>query len=230
MSGLITAIFTGITAFSATSIDELVILMLLFSKLNTTFHRRHIIVGLYLGSIALIVVSLPGFFGGLIVPRPWIGILGLVPMVIGLDCLINGEEDELEEVEAETEQFDNLANTSFLSPQTYSVAAIMFANGGDDIGVYVPLFASSTLESLLVILSVFLLLVGVLYYAAYQLTCQPAIADALKRYGDPIVPFVLIGLGVFIMFENRTLASPGLILITLVAGYFCLMTLEVDKD
>src|SRR5689334_17567236 len=129
MSGLVTAIFTGITAFSATSIDEFLILMLLFSKLNSTFRLQHIIIGLYLGSIALIVVSLPGFFGGLIMPRPWIGILGLVPIVIGLDCLINGDEDELEEVEAETEQFDNSANTNFLSPQTYTVAAIMFANG-----------------------------------------------------------------------------------------------------
>lgn len=230
MSGFITAIFTGITAFSATSIDELIILMLLFSKLSATFRLQHIIVGLYLGSIALIVVSLPGFFGGLIMPRPWIGILGLVPIVIGLDCLINGEEDELEEVEAETEHFGDSANTSFLSPQTYSVALIMFANGGDDIGVYVPLFASSSLESLLVILSVFLLLVGVLCYSAYQLTHQSAIADVLTRYGEPLVPFILIGLGIFIMVENHTLESPGLTLITLVACYFCLMNIEVEKN
>lgn len=230
MSGLVTAIFTGITAFSATSIDELVILMLLFSKLNSTFRLQHIIVGLYLGSIALIVVSLPGFFGGLIMPQRWIGILGLVPIVIGLDCLINGEEDELEEVEAQTEEFDDIGNTSFLSPQTYSVAAIMFANGGDDIGVYVPLFASSSWESLLVILAVFLLLVGVLCYSAYQLTRQSAIADVLTRYGEPLVPFILIGLGIFIMMENHTLESPGLTLITLVACYFCLINIKVERN
>jgi len=62
------------------------------------------------------------------------------------------------------------ANTfaSLLSPQTYKVAAVTFANGGDNIGIYVP---SSDLTSLGVILSVFFLLIGVCY-VAYQLTAS----------------------------------------------------------
>jgi cadmium resistance protein CadD (predicted permease) len=50
---------------------------------------------------------------------------------------------------------------SFLSPQTYKVAAITFANGGDNIGIYVPLFASSDFTGLIVILSVSFVLIGV---------------------------------------------------------------------
>ncbi len=37
---------------------------------------------------------------------------------------------------------------SVLNPQTYKVAAVTVANGGDNIGIYVPLFASSDLTSL----------------------------------------------------------------------------------
>jgi cadmium resistance protein CadD (predicted permease) len=55
--------------------------MLFFAQVNFTFRRRHIIAGQYLGFTAILVASLPGYFGSLIVPRTWIGILGLVPML-----------------------------------------------------------------------------------------------------------------------------------------------------
>ena len=219
MSGLVTAMSTGVTAFSATNIDDLVILTLFFSQVNSTFRRWHIIVGQYLGLGALLIASLPGFFGSLIVPPHWIGLLGLIPIAIGLGCLLNPESDS-SEVELETELPDHSLIISFLSPQTYSVAAVKIANGSDNIGIYVPLFASSSLESMLVIFGVFFLLVGVWCYAAYQFTRQSAIADVLTRYGNTLVPFVLIGLGVFIVLSSRALNLPKL-----VASCLCLMVL-----
>jgi cadmium resistance transport/sequestration family protein len=224
MSGLVTAIPTAITAFSATNIDDIVILLLFFAQVNAAFRRRHIVFGQYLGFAALVIASLPGFFGGLVVPREWVGLLGLVPIAIGLGCLLNREEDLSDEVESEIEQFDDSPIASFLSPQTYSVAAVTFANGSDNIGIYVPLFASSSWENLLAIIGVFFSLVGVWCYAAYRLTSQPAIADILTRYGNAVVPFVLIGLGSFIVLESKSLN-----LVSLLASCLCLMTL-VKKD
>lgn len=58
-----------------------------------------------------------------------------------------------------------------------------------------PLFAHCTWETLSLILAIFFILVGVWCYAAYQLTRLPAIAEALTRYGNQFVPYVLIGLG-----------------------------------
>lgn len=217
MNELVTAITTGFTVFSATNIDGLVILMLFFTQMNTTFRLRHIVVGQYLGFAAMILASLPGFFGGLIIPQSWIGLLGLMPIAIGLNLLLKREKDS-SEVEAEIKTSDPSLLTSFLSPQVCSVAAITFANGGDNIGIYIPLFASSDVESLLVILGVFFLLVGILCYAAYQFTRQSAIADTLTRYGNALVPFILIGLGVFIAWDSGTLESPPLTLITSGAG------------
>ena len=202
MSGLATAIITGVTAFSATNIDDFVILLLFFAQVNATFNRRHIIICQYVGFSALILASLPGFFGGSLLPRNYIGLLGLIPITIGLSGLLNQQEDTSMEVEAETE-LNRDAIASFLSPQTYSVAAITVANGGDNIGVYVPLFASRDLVTLVVILGIFLLLVGVWCYAAYKLTNQMAIASVLTRYGNTLVPFILIGLGAFIILESN---------------------------
>jgi cadmium resistance transport/sequestration family protein len=224
MNELVTAISTGITAFTATNLDDIVILLLFFSQVNAAFRRRHIIAGQYLGFAALVLASLPGFFGRLIFPPEWIGMLGILPIAIGIGRFLNADTDDSEE--AESEQSEPSAFSSFLSPQTYSVAAVTVANGSDNISIYVPLFASSTLENLAVILGVFFTLIGVWCYAAYRLIQMRAIADSLTRYGNHLVPFVLIGLGVAILVQSGTLASPTLSIITLVSCCFCLITLS----
>ena len=225
MNELLTAISTGMTAFTATNLDDILILLLFFSQVNAVFRRRHIVFGQYLGFTALVFASLPGFFGRLIFPPDWIGMLGLLPIAIGLSRLLNPETDD-SEAEAELEQSEKSFFSSFLSPQTYSVAAVTVANGGDNIGIYVPLFASNTLESLAVILGVFFAMVGVWCYAAYRLIQMRAIADTLTRYGNQLVPFVLIGLGIAILVKSGTLASPTLSIISLLGCAFCLITMS----
>ncbi|MEG4057267.1 MULTISPECIES: cadmium resistance transporter [unclassified Microcoleus] len=225
MNELLTAISTGMTAFTATNLDDILILLLFFSQVNAVFRRRHIVFGQFLGFTALVFASLPGCFGRLIFPPDWIGMLGLLPIAIGLSRLLNPETHD-SEAEAELEQSEKSFFSSFLSPQTYSVAAVTVANGGDNIGIYVPLFASNTLESLAVILGVFFAMVGVWCYAAYRLIQMPAIADTLTRYGNQLVPFVLIGLGMAILVKSGTLASPTLSIISLVGCAFCLITMS----
>ncbi|MEG4325633.1 cadmium resistance transporter [Microcoleus sp. herbarium5] len=225
MNELLTAISTGMTAFTATNLDDILILLLFFSQVNAVFRRRHIVFGQFLGFTVLVLASLPGFFGRLIFPPDWIGMLGLLPIAIGLSRLLNPETDD-SEVEAELEQSEKSFFSSFLSPQTYSVAAVTVANGGDNIGIYVPLFASNTLESLAVVLTVFFGMVGVWCYAAYRLIQMRAIADTLTRYGNQLVPFVLIGLGMTILVKSGTLASPTLSIISLVGCAFCLITMS----
>jgi len=211
MSGLGTAFSAGITAFVATNIDDIIILLLFFAQVDANFRRRHIVIGQYLGFTLLILASLPGFFGGLVVPREWIGLLGLLPIAIGLKQLLNRQED-MAQVQTVTSDFEPSSArkplvsflSSVLSPQTYKVAAVTVANGGDNISIYIPLFAGNNLVSLGVILGVFFLMVGVWCAIAYLLTRQPTIAQVLSRYGNAVVPFVLIGLGLFILYERGT--------------------------
>lgn len=211
MNWFVTAITTGIAAFAATNIDDIVVLMLFFAQVNATFRRWHIVAGQYLGFTAIIFASLPGFFGGLIVPRTWIGLLGLVPIVIGISYLLKKTTNSVQEVAehfarspSNSSVFSKIAG--ILSPQIYSVAAVTIANGGDNIGIYVPLFASSDIASLLVILSVFFMLVGVWCYVGYQLTRYRIVAKVITRYSDALIPFVFIGLGIFILIESGTVA------------------------
>jgi cadmium resistance transport/sequestration family protein len=222
MNEILTALPAGFTAFTATNLDDILILLLFFSQVDAAFRRRHIVAGQYLGFGVLVLASLPGFFGSFLFPQEWVGLLGLVPIAIGLNRWLN-QEDEDEADEAETQEPEKTWINSFLSPQTYSVAAVTFANGGDNIGIYVPLFASSSWEGLLAILGVFFSLVGAWCYLAYRLTQVPAIADTLTRYGNQLVPFVLMGLGVLILVDSHTLENRGLAVLTLVISVLCII-------
>ncbi|MCW5314897.1 transporter [Nostoc sp. KVJ3] len=220
MNELITAITTGAIAFIATNIDDIVILLLFFSQINASLRTRHIVIGQFLGFTVLLILSLPGLFGGLVLSKNWIGLLGLLPISIGISSLVNQEEDSSKEVVAETEETEASIITSFFSSQVYSVAAVTIANGSDNISVYVPLFASSNLENFVVIIGLFFILLGIWCYAAYKLTKYRVIADILTRYVNNFVPFILIGLGAFIILESQALS-----LIKLAASCFCLMIL-----
>ncbi|MHC5727858.1 MAG: cadmium resistance transporter [Nostoc sp.] len=95
MSKLGTVFSEGIIAFIATNIDDIIILLIFFSQVNVNFRPRHILLGQYLGFTAIIIASLPGFFGGLVVQREWIGLLGLLPITIGLQQLIYRTEETI---------------------------------------------------------------------------------------------------------------------------------------
>lgn len=228
MSGLATAVPTGIIAFTATNLDDIVILLLFFSQVNAAFRRRHIVMGQYLGFGALVLASLPAFFGGLIIPQEWIGLLGVVPIAIGIGRLLNRDSEE--SVTEASPEISTSPLKGFLCPQTCGVAAITFANGGDNVGIYVPLFANCTGESLLVILTVFFTLVGILCYSAYALTRLPAIAYSLTRYGGHVMPFVLLGLGVSILMESGTLENCSLVALSLIVGCCGWMLLDHNHE
>ncbi|WP_322745433.1 cadmium resistance transporter [Nostoc sp. LEGE 12447] len=146
------------------------------------------------------------------------GLLGLVPIAVGFSSWLNQESGDSDAEDEQLQQFRTSPFASLLSPQTYNVAAITVANGSDNISIYTPLFANSSLIRLLIIIVIFFLLVGVWCYASYKLISQNNIADVLNRYSSNLVPFILVGLGVYIILESGALNS-----LALVASCICLM-------
>lgn len=188
---------TAAVAFVATNLDDLLLLMLLFSQVPSRFSRHHIFWGRYLGFSALVVLSLPGFFGGLVLPKPVIGLLGLVPIAIGLQLWLRQQDDG-------DIALMNPIKLPFLSAQVATVAGLTFANGGDNIGIYVSLFAGQTWAELGLTLVVFAVLVAVWYWLAQWLVSHPVVSRRLAQMGERLVPPVLIGLGLWILIEHDT--------------------------
>jgi cadmium resistance transport/sequestration family protein len=213
MERLFGAVLVGITAFVATNLDDIVVLVIFFSQVNTTFRRRHIVGGQYLGFMVLLLLSVPSYFGGVVLPKAWVGLLGLLPIWVGISQILDkdAENPEVKAVSSEVASGKKVSiltwMTSILNPKTYQVAAVTVANGGDNLGIYIPLFASNSLPRLAVIVSVFLILVGVWCWIAQRMTQQRAIALILARYGHRIIPFVLMGLGLYILVDSGTLAG-----------------------
>jgi cadmium resistance transport/sequestration family protein len=202
MNELILNIMQGIAAFIATNLDDVVVLMVFFTQINANFRVWQVVIGQYLGFGVLLLLSLPGYFGGKLVEPQWIGLLGLVPLGIGIKLLFD-QDDEDQDSSVQTVVNPRLQKLLiFLPPQILQVAAVTVANGGDNIGIYVPLFASKNLLGLLEIIGTFLLMVAVWCWIAWRLVKQPAIGQLFSKYGDRFVPWVFIALGCYILFES----------------------------
>lgn len=222
MNDLLISIITGVVTFIATNIDDLVILLVFFAQADDNLQPWQIVLGQYLGFTILVILSLPGLLSGLIIPTNWISLLGLIPLSIGISSLVNQEKDTNLSAEINTEitPFASSSQSNFLNSQIYTIALITIANGSDNISVYIPLFSTNKLDSFLVIIVVFFLLLSVWCYAAYKLTHQKQIANFLTNYGSYFVPFVLMGLGVVIIYQNQALSPIKLLGICL-----CLLVL-----
>ena len=74
---MLQTIITAIILYTATAVDLLVILLIFFARANTRKEYRDIYIGQYLGSLALIIISLFLAFVLNYVPEKWIlGLLG----------------------------------------------------------------------------------------------------------------------------------------------------------
>ncbi len=197
-------VLTGAIAFIATNIDDLFVLMLFFTQVDASFTKSQIYLGQYLGFAGIIISSLLGFLGGLIIPQHWIGLLGFLPIFLGIRAVLAQQEEG--EIQGATLPNNALTNflLQFFKPKTLSVAIVTFANGGDNIATYIPLFASLDLERLTIVLIVFFSLIAVWCTIANRLANHPAISPVLEQYNRILVPIVLIGLGIYILIENET--------------------------
>jgi cadmium resistance protein CadD (predicted permease) len=96
---------------------------------------------------------------------------------------------------------ENKRNRSYLS--FLSVTAVTFTYGGDNIGVYVPLISKyNTGGQISGLIVVFMIMTAIWCMVAYYYVNHPLIASRIRRIGNIVLPFVLIGLGIFILAES----------------------------
>ena len=173
--------------------------MMFFSS-ALAYPPRQVVFGQYLGIGALVAISALGVFLALVIPSNIIGLMGLLPVAIGIKKLfeLRKKDDEVPK-----EALQKKASLAFLA-----VAAVTFANGGDNIGVYVPLFAGNNeVGEITMLVAVFMAMTAVWCATAYYLVNHPLVAMRIRRTGHKILPFVLIGLGTYILAESFLIPS-----------------------
>ena len=193
----------GITAFVATNIDDLLILIAFFAN-SHRFPLPQIVLGQYVGMGALLAISIVGSLIALVVPNNMIGLIGIFPIAIGIKELLkllkNCDNDE-----ESAKQPSRRRLTAYLPFLT--VAAVTFS-GSEEIGVYTSVFATyHEVSEIIIIVLVVMVLTGVWCTVAYQLVNRPLIASSIKRIGTVALPLVLIGLGIYILAEAFLIPS-----------------------
>ena len=188
-------ILTAVVVFISTSIDYLVVLTILFATQGAR-HGRAIYGGQYLGTGILVAASLAAAFLLNLIPHDWvIGLLGLIPIALGIRVLVVDEDVDEDEIA------DKVRGSG---SKLAAFTALTLALGGDNLGVYVPFFSRTTGPQILVILAVFAVGIFLLCQLSQRLAAVPAIGETVEKYEKVIVPVVFIGLGVYLLIENGT--------------------------
>ena len=195
---MIQNVVTSIILYSGTAVDLLIILMLFFAKRKSRKDIINIYLGQFLGSVSLILLSLLFAFVLYYIPsKEILGLLGLIPIFLGLKVLILGDSDG-EAIAKEGLRKDN-KNLIFL------VAMITFAScGADNIGVFVPYFITLNLANLIVTLLTFLVMIYLLVFSAQKLAQVPSVGETLEKYSRWFIAVVYLGLGMYILIENNS--------------------------
>jgi cadmium resistance protein CadD (predicted permease) len=191
---MVQKVLTSILVFVSTNIDDLFILTLFYG--SGKYRSAQIMGGQYLGIFTLVVISFIGSLVGNFIDQRYIGFLGLFPIYLAIKQIV-------ELLKNETSDESELAGKNL---GVLAIAGVTIANGGDNIGVYAPLLTTLPTPAKLQFLIIFLFMVFIWCLSAKYLAHRPLIAKSLHRYGHVIMPIVLLLLGIFIMYESKSLS------------------------
>ena len=215
MEWLLATLQIAVGAGLATTFDDNIYLTAFFGKVNRSFLPRHVVIGELIGFSILLSISLIGIWIGLALPQQTIGLMGILPILIGLRALLDqwlGDTPSDQLISAK--KYANLTGFESRKPsliavladrQTYRVSMVTISNGGNNLSIYIPLFASLPVAKTLVTIPVLYGFILTWLFLSYHLTRAPGIALLMNRYAPRLFPYILIWLGFRIMLDSGTL-------------------------
>jgi len=189
----------AVVLFASTNVDDFFVLVGFFA--DPKFRARNIVLGQYAGIVMLFGLSLLGSLLSLVIPREYIGLLGIFAVGLGAKRLF-----DLTRNQVETETTPKSQDGSRKHAKTATVALVTLTNGGDNIGVYTPTFAVHSGRQLVIMSLVFVVMTGLWCLFACWLVHHPTLGSPIRRYGHRIAPLVLIAIGAFVMYDGGSLA------------------------
>ncbi len=174
--------------YIATNLDDIILLTVLYAGEGSRAARRRILAGRYLGTAVLTGGSILGARGAQLLPERYVGLLGIVPILLGIKAWFDGRRGD-----GESAVLDAVSAAS--------VALITISSGADNLGVYIPAFAAYTGAQLVVTAVVFVVMTALWCVAAAKLAEVPIVGEKIKKYKRIIVPVVFVALGVVIFAE-----------------------------
>ncbi len=188
-------------AYAATNMDNFILLVALLAR-----YRNHTwyVVAAYLA--CMLIFGFVGLWIGKaanFAPVEYLGLLGFVPISIGVVELIQLRRGRAKVTVAKNESDDG-ARKVFMT-----TLSSQLGNGADTIVIFGVLFIDSAPSA--DILTIFTLLaMGVVFvFVGIYAVRHPALCEWIDRYAYRVMPFVLIIVGVYIVANTATDLLPG---------------------
>ena len=194
----------ALVAALATGIDNLIVLSGLLALSGT--RRSPVFRGYMVGSLVPLAGAWLVARAGTLVPVEYLGLLGLVPLVLGVLQLSAQQRRGAESGSADE------APTPVEVPGAMTLALTFLALNGDALAVFVPLMAESPAMLDLVVVGAASAAVVFLWWAAILAVTHPGLHRLVQRWGPKVTPYVLIAVGLYVLADTPTdLTTVGLV-------------------
>ena len=202
----LTAIGLGIVLFATTNVDDLLVLTGFFA--DPKLRPRMVILGQFAGVGTLTAASAIAALFALRIPGEWLSLLGIAPLVLGLRGLASlwrvRKSRPSELPENADEQLAKAHARSMSHSQWAAVMLTTIANGGDNLGVYIPMFTQAS-NWIPAYMAIFAFMTALWCFVSHHLVHHRTLGARIRQCGHIILPFVLLGLGIKILWGVRVL-------------------------
>ncbi|WP_211245684.1 cadmium resistance transporter [Actinomadura oligospora] len=194
MGGIAGSVASAVGLFAGTNVDDIIVLTVLFLSARASGSPRvwEIWGGQYAGFVLLVLGSVVAALGLAVVPDAWVGLLGVVPLGLGVKGLVAA-------VRARGD------GSPVVASGLVAVAGVTVANGADNVSVYTPVFRAVGTASTVVMVCVFLVGVAVWCLAGSLLGAHKKVIEVVGRHGHWLVPTVFVVIGGLIVAESGVL-------------------------
>ena len=183
---MIKLIAVAIAAYTSTNIDDL--LLLCGFCAHPAYSTNQIVAGQFIGIGILVVASMLCALAAVVIPLPYVGLLGIAPIYLGCSRFLT--------------RLNSVQRPPSSSRQILAVVTATIADGGDNIATYVPMFAGSSGADRFAIVAVFAVLTGLWCWMAGAMVKHPIIGRRLRAWSTRLLPYMLIAVGLIVLWRN----------------------------
>ena len=201
MIDVLTIIAVTAGAFIGTNLDNLVLLVALYSR----FEKRSSMVtagyfaGMTLIAVACFIIGEASSF----IPLDYLGLLGVIPVVMGVVGLLQLFKN------TQTGETVNFVPASSARTVFTTVLVTQLSNSADSIITFSVFVVDSSKQGDYLIAPTFLAMSGIFAWLAYYSQSHPGLSRVLNRYAHYLTPFILIMVGFYILANTASDLAPG---------------------
>ena len=196
MNSLLPIIPIAAGAYVATNLDNFILLVALLARYRN--HTLNVVAGYFVCMLILASVGLWIGKAANIAPVEYLGLLGFVPISIGVVELIQLRRGKAKVTAAKEKSGDSV-------PKVFmTTLSSQLGNGADTIVIFGVLFIDSMPSAdILTILTLAAMGVVFVFVGIYAVR-HPALCEWIDRYAYRVMPFVLIFVGIYIVANTAT--------------------------